>query len=89
MPLLRRFSPYYTKGNNTAGKYLYLNARKVMAIYYTNNDYISPWMMPYDYRYSRATMSSQPLDTMDEPKPSTSSNGGISGQPCEKILNHT
>jgi hypothetical protein len=41
MPLTTRFSPCYTKGNNTAGKYLYLNARNMMGAYYTNNSYIS------------------------------------------------
>jgi hypothetical protein len=87
MPLPRRSSPYYMKGNNTAGKYLYLSTRNAMVAYYTNNDYISLWRVPYDYEYSRATMTSQPLDTLDEPKPLTLSNDGISGQPCEKILN--
>jgi hypothetical protein len=87
MPLPRRFSPCYIKGNNTARKYLYLHARNVIAAYYTNSDYISPLRMPYDYGYSRATMTSQPLDSLDEPKHSTLSNDGISGQSCEETLN--
>jgi hypothetical protein len=74
-------------GNNTAGKYLYPHARNVIAAYYTNNDYISLQRIPYNYGYSRATMTSQPLDTLGEPKPLTSSNAGISGQPCEKTVN--
>jgi hypothetical protein len=89
MPLPIRFSPCFKQGNNTAGKYLYLNARNVIATYYTNNDYKSLQRTAYDYRYSRATMTPQPLDTLDESKPSTSSNNGISGQPCEKTLNDT
>jgi hypothetical protein len=76
------------KGNNTARKYLYLNAGNVIAVYYTNNNYISPQRMPYDYGYCRATMTSQPLDTLDELKHLTSSNNGISGQPCAKTLNN-
>jgi hypothetical protein len=76
------------KGNNTAGKYLYPSTRNGMAAYYTNNDYISLQKMPYDYEYSRATMTSQPLDTLDDPKPLTLSNNGISGQPYEKMLNN-
>jgi hypothetical protein len=89
MPLPRRFSPCYTKGNNTAGKYRYPNARNVMAIYYTNSNYISPQKMPYDYEYCRATTTCQPLDTPDEPKPWTSSNEVISGQPYEEMWNDT
>jgi hypothetical protein len=78
MPLQRRFSPCYEKGNNTAGKYLYPNARNVMATYYTNKDYTSLLRTPYNYRYSRATIISQILDTVDEPKPSTLLNSSTS-----------
>jgi hypothetical protein len=74
-------------GNNTAGTYLYLSTRNVMVAYYTNNNYISLQRMPYDYEYSRATMISQLLDTLDRLKPLTLSNDGISGQLCEKMLN--
>jgi hypothetical protein len=88
MPLPRRFSPRYKKENNTARKYLYPNARNTMATYYTNNNYTSPQRTPYHYGYSRATMTSQLLDTLDKPKPSTSSNNGISGQPSKKTLNN-
>jgi hypothetical protein len=75
------------KGNNTVERYPYPNARNMMATYTINNDYISLLIMPYDYRYSKATMTSQPLDTPDERKPSTSSDNAISGQPYEKIWN--
>jgi hypothetical protein len=78
MPWPRRSSPCYIKGNNTARKYVYLNARNIMAAYYTNNDYISLQRMPYGYGYYRATMTSQLLDTLDDPKPLTSSSDGIS-----------
>jgi hypothetical protein len=77
------------KGNNTAGKYVYWNAGNVMGIYYTNNEYISPWRMLYDYGYSRATATSHLQDTLDEPKPYTSSHDGISCQPYEKTFNDT
>jgi hypothetical protein len=72
------------KGNNTTRKSLYPNARNAIATYYTNSDYISLQKMPYDYGYCRATTTSQWLDTLDEPKPLTSSNDIISGQPCEE-----
>jgi hypothetical protein len=89
MPLPRRFSASYKKENNTTGKYLYPNASNALAAYDANSDYTSLQRIPYDYGYSRATMPSWPLDPLDEPKPSTSSNNGISGQPCENTLNNT
>jgi hypothetical protein len=58
-----------------------------MAAYTFNNDYTSPPMMPYDYGYSKATMTSRPLDTLDGRKPLTSSDNVISGQPYEKMWN--
>jgi hypothetical protein len=72
MPLPRRFSPCYKKGNNTARKYLYPNARNAMATYYTNNDNTSLQKISYNYGYSRDTTMSQLLDTLDKPKPLTS-----------------
>jgi hypothetical protein len=60
-----------------------------MAAYYTNNDYMSPQRTPYDYTYSRATMTSSLLDTIDKLKPSTLSTDIISGQACEKMLTDT
>jgi hypothetical protein len=89
MPSPRTFSPYYKKGYNTAGKYRYPNVRHAMAAYYTNKDYEFPYKIPYDYGYSRATTTCQPLGILDQPKPSTLSNSGMSSQLCKMILNDT
>jgi hypothetical protein len=60
-----------------------------MATFYTNKNYESPYKIPYDYGYSRATTTSQPLGILGKPKPSTSSNSGRGSQLCKMILNDT
>jgi hypothetical protein len=57
-----------------------------MAAYCANNDCTYLEKMPYDYEYSRATMTSQRPDILGQPKPLTASNQDTSNPPGKRIL---
>jgi hypothetical protein len=85
--LLNRSSPHFSKEKNIVRKSPSQNVKYITDAYTTSIASMFLLIMPYDYRPSKTTIISLPLDTLGEQKPLTSLDNTTSGLHCKRMSN--